>query len=495
MSGPALPVASTASVHVRTQTIVLVTLMVVAAALRLYHIDTTSLWTDELFTRYYAKTGLRYLWGEGLRLEPNPPLYYSLIALWERVAGDGAWALRLPSLLGSLASVGLAALIGRDLFSRAASTSIGVLLLVLAPVSIFYAQEARAYGLQGAALALALYGFARVLREPRDRAALALYAAGALLAIYLHATSVLAVAAFNGAALVSAVGRDRMLDRADLVRWVVVNAVVGLLCTPLLPALLSAQGGTATSWIPPLGRYTLELALALTLLGPALGDRILALGEITFVLLAVLVLLPPWRPGRRALTVLVLVPGIFLALMIGVSVTKPLLLSRTLAWLLVPLALVLGDVLARRVKVLAAGVLAAAFAATLLHLRQIDNLKEDWQGFLARLPGLEPPALVVMAPHTSPAALAVYAPQAQAVRLDGGFPPIIETMIMPQMFGTKTIQPSELRDAIAAGRPVWLIVRRPDWDWMVGAIADLRPPRMTVFDGEPRNPAVRALLW
>ena len=37
------------------------------------------------------------------------------------------------------------------------------------------------------------------------------------------------------------------------------------------------------------------------------------------MLLAVLLLIPPWRPGRRALTVLVAVPGVFLALMIGVK--------------------------------------------------------------------------------------------------------------------------------------------------------------------------------
>ena len=52
-----------------------------------------------------------------------------------------------------------------------------------------------------------------------------------------------------------------------------------------------------------------------------------------------------------------------------------------------------------------------------------------------------------------------------------------------------------MKAAIAAGRPVWLIVRRPDVDWMETAIADLPPPKLTVQDGEGTNPAIRALRW
>ena len=130
----------------------------------------------------------------------------------------------------------------------------------------------------------------------------------------------------------------------------------------------------------------------------------------------------------------------FLALMVVGSLKKPLLLDRTLAWLWIPFALVLGDVMARRVKVIAAAVLCIAGFVLAVHLRDIAHTREDWQGFLARLPGLAPPALVVLAPHTSPAALAVYAPGAATpVRLDGGFPPIVETTVIPAMFHTQTI--------------------------------------------------------
>ncbi|MBV8912112.1 MAG: glycosyltransferase family 39 protein, partial [Acetobacteraceae bacterium] len=180
MSGPALPVAAP-TVKVRAGGLVLGAVLLLAAALRSHHLGSASLWTDELFTRFYAHTGLGFLWTEGLRLEPTPPLYYTLILLWERLAGESAWALRLPSLAGSLLSIWLAYLLARELFDRRLSALFTAALLALAPTNIFYAQEARSYALQGATLTLALLGFARLLRDPRSGGALAMYAAGAVL--------------------------------------------------------------------------------------------------------------------------------------------------------------------------------------------------------------------------------------------------------------------------------------------------------------------------
>ncbi|MBV8911807.1 MAG: glycosyltransferase family 39 protein, partial [Acetobacteraceae bacterium] len=445
---------------------------------------------------FYAHTGLGFLWTEGLRLEPTPPLYYTLILLWERLAGESAWALRLPSLAGSLLSVWLAYLLARELFDRRLTALFAAALLALAPTNIFYAQEARSYALQGAALTLALLGFARLLRDPRSGGALAMYAAGAVLAVYLHMTSTLAVASINAAALTAALGRRPLLDRAGLLRWIAANAGVTLACLPLLPIVLSPLTGAASAWVPKLDRWSLESVLGSTLAGPSLGRQAMVLMEIGVVLLAALVLLPPWRPGRRALTVLILVPGVFLALMIGISLVRPILLSRTLAWLLMPLAVVLGDVLARRLKLFALMVFGLSAVGAAIYLGDVDKAKEDWHGFLARLPDLGPPTLVVLAPATSPAAIAVYAPHAgETVRMPAEGLPTVETTIIPPMFGTKTISAVELHAAIASGRPVWLIYRRPEYDWMRKITADLPPPREAVQEGDGANPAMRALRW
>ena len=238
----------------------------IAVAVRLYRLDDVSLWTDELFTRSYPDAGLSYLWTEGLRTEPTSPLYYTLIWAVERVFGSAAWALRLPSVAGSLAGVWLAWALGRELFGRSRQALIAALLLALAPVDVFYAQEARAYALQGAALGLALLGLARVLR---GASGLTLYVVGATLAIWLHPTSVAAVAAINVAALASFVRPGTPWDRPALLRCLAASLVVAILCAPLLPAMTGSDGGAATSWIPALSRWSLESVIGQTLAGPA----------------------------------------------------------------------------------------------------------------------------------------------------------------------------------------------------------------------------------
>ena len=470
-----------------------VLISILAVLLRCYKLQSVSLWTDELFTRFYPDIGLGYLWTDGLRTEPTSPLYYTLIWAVEHTLGSSAWAIRLPSVAASLVCLWLAYRLAAELFGRTAPALLAALLLALAPFEVFVAQEARAYALQGAALALALLGFARLLRGASGSW---LYGAGATLAIWLHPTSVVAIAAFNATALLSALGRSRLLDRAALLRWIGLNAIVAALCLPLLPALLSPTGVAATSWIPAVTRWSVEGLLAVTLGGAGLGPNVLRIAEIGLPLLAALFLLPPWRPDRRTASVLLLVPGLAFLLMLGISLHRPILLSRTVAWMLAPLCVALGDVLTRRPKPVALAVVVVLAAAQVLQLARLDGLRENWRGFLSSLPGLSPPALVVLAPHTSPAALAVYAPDAGVpVRIDAGGPPTPETTIMPRLFDTPAISAAEFAAAVAAGLPVWLIYRRPDYEWMRQATASLPPPRQAIQSGPGSNPAMRALLW
>ena len=269
----------------------IVCVALVAAAIRIACLGWTPLWTDELFTRFYPQMGLGYLWGEGFRAEPTSPLYYTVMALTERLFGSSVWAIRMPSVVGSLASVAVAWWLGRELFERPGAALLSALLLSLAPINVFYAAEARAYALQGAALGLALLGFARVLR---GRPGLAMYAAGAVLAVWLHPTSIAAIVSFNLAALACA----RMIGRAALMRWIAVNVAVGVACLPLVPALLwPTGGGAATDWIPALNRWSLETVLGETLAGPAIGRLAPFVAEGASVALVALLLLPPWRPG------------------------------------------------------------------------------------------------------------------------------------------------------------------------------------------------------
>jgi len=480
-------------VRVRPAAFALSAVFVIAAALRFYRLGTVPLWTDELFTATYPRLGLDYLWSTGLRTEPTSPLYYTLIWSIEQIAGASSLTLRLPSVFASLAAIGLTAALARELSPRPIVPVLAALLLALAPTDIFFAQEARAYALQIAALALALLGLARVLVRGRG---VVLYVAGAVLAVWLHPTSLIAVAALNLGALAGLLGRPPLLRWPVLRRWCFGSVVVALFCLPLLPVLLSSDAAVATAWIEHFSRWSFEGLIGSTLAGPALGAYALRIAELGVPLLAALFLVPLWRPGRPAAIVLLLVPGVFLAAMIGISLVRPVLLSRTIAWMLVPLSVALADMLMRRHPVFRFAVLGVLSIATAVHLAKLGTLKEDWRSFLARLPGLSPPALIVLAPHTSPAAFEFYATGAGVpVRLDDGLPPMPETIVTQRAFGTRTITTAEMEQAIAAGRPVWLVYRRPEYEWMRRATAGLPSPRLAVQDIAGTNPGIRALRW
>src|SRR5665213_3719162 len=58
-------------------------IILLCAALRIYHLGAASLWSDEIFSRYYADLfGMHYLVTDGLSKETNPPTYYLLLQGW-----------------------------------------------------------------------------------------------------------------------------------------------------------------------------------------------------------------------------------------------------------------------------------------------------------------------------------------------------------------------------------------------------------------------------
>jgi uncharacterized membrane protein len=118
----------------------LLVIFALALLLRLPTAGQKSLWLDEAFSVYQAERAelARPVYVEG----PHPPLYYTLLHYWVRLAGAGETAVRLPSVAASLAGVGLLYLIARQLADRQAAL-LAAGLLALSPLDVWYAQEAR----------------------------------------------------------------------------------------------------------------------------------------------------------------------------------------------------------------------------------------------------------------------------------------------------------------------------------------------------------------
>ena len=144
-------------------------LCLLGGGLRLLRLGWQPLWWDEGYSVYFATEPLAAM----LRLtaaDIHPPLYYALLHLWLTAFGSvGPIVLRAFSVLIGFLSLPLFWWLARALYpDRPRAALLGLLLLALSPIHIFYSQEVRMYGLE-MLLGMASSGFFWLLiaRAPR----------------------------------------------------------------------------------------------------------------------------------------------------------------------------------------------------------------------------------------------------------------------------------------------------------------------------------------
>jgi 4-amino-4-deoxy-L-arabinose transferase-like glycosyltransferase len=119
--------------------------------LRLYCIDTQSLWYDETVSAYLASQTIPDLITHTAR-DIHPPGYYLLLHLWLGVAGKSQFALAFFSVIFGMLLIPLTYLLTRCLVNQTAAVWV-VFILAASPYHIWYSQEVRMYTL-GATLGL-----------------------------------------------------------------------------------------------------------------------------------------------------------------------------------------------------------------------------------------------------------------------------------------------------------------------------------------------------
>lgn len=167
------------------QSVALLLLLLIAAALRFHDLDAESLWYDESLSALFASqpyhTALTSMLEEGLQ---HSPLYYLLLRPF--AAGEfNEFSLRvLPGLLGLL-TIPVIAQLGR-LIAGPRAGLIAAALLTIDPFHVWYSRETRMYTLVALGAALAMYYFVYiVLYRPKLRHWLGL-AVGVAIGINTH---------------------------------------------------------------------------------------------------------------------------------------------------------------------------------------------------------------------------------------------------------------------------------------------------------------------
>ncbi|MDX6615995.1 MAG: mannosyltransferase [Solirubrobacterales bacterium] len=170
--------------------IVVAALMGVAVAIRLLLVR--GIWVDEAISIHQAHMSLPGMLADLRATDNHPPLYFLILWATTRALGYGELAVRLPSIVAGTLLVPSLFLAGRALFDRRTGL-LAAALGSVAPLVVWYSQEARMYALVMLFVTLAVWAQARILSDGRPRYWVA-YAVFAIALIYTNYFAAIAIA-------------------------------------------------------------------------------------------------------------------------------------------------------------------------------------------------------------------------------------------------------------------------------------------------------------
>jgi mannosyltransferase len=367
----------------------LLALAVLAAVLCFYRIDAQSLWYDEGISAFQ----LTRSYPEILRaaaLDSHPPFYYWSLKAWGNLFSASETGLRSLSAVSGIAAVALTFAIAQRLFGTLTATIAGVLLAV-APLAVYYAQEVRMYALVTALCLLAAWAYTRRTYW--------LYSLATIAALYTQYLAIAFVIALNVHALVWL----RSRGRTETLKWLVANAIAAAAFLPWLPTFLDQQTHTLNTR-PRTAEELLTQTLAAYGGGLARGDILLITGS----LLAAIALLSiafgkDWEPKTLALLLWLVPLGLVVALGLRSGLFELRYLVLSLPGLMLLTALGIQRLARHPVASFSIATLAIAPAGSALSQQYFDPTlaRDDYRGLVQAIEREARPtdAVVLSAPN------------------------------------------------------------------------------------------------
>jgi mannosyltransferase len=257
-----------------------------------YQLGRASMWRDEGYTLSVAHRSVGEIFALLGHQDAVHGLYYLFMHLVVGVLGSSTTALRVPSLVGMSLAAGLIAALGRRLALAAAAPAAAAtgllagLLFVALPLTTWYAQDARPYGMATLCAVGATYLLVRGMTVPSRWWWWAAYAVAVVFLALLNVSALLLLAA-HGASLLIMRARIPVTEqaraqlRAATRCWLVAAAAAVVALVPLF--LFAVREEYQLNWVtkPDLksltslisdfsgSRYLIPLAVALALAGVA----------------------------------------------------------------------------------------------------------------------------------------------------------------------------------------------------------------------------------
>lgn len=279
-------------------------LILLALALRLYHLDQVDLRGDEAFDILYAAQPLAEVIRNDLCCQAYPPLNHSALHFWLLLAGRSEFAYRfLFGVVPGVLAVALIYRLTRELLPRTAART-AALLAAVNPFLIWWSQDGHFYSGLTAACAGILWLGLRALRYGASRRSLLPYVLAATVGLYFHYFAAFAILGVLAVAALRAI-RERGLHPWAR-RFLLAHVAVAAAFSPWALAALGLMQRFELGWAPPvslpelLGRLAQSYSLGYT--APAWALWTLPL--FALVLVAGLAALPR-RARATGLTLLV----------------------------------------------------------------------------------------------------------------------------------------------------------------------------------------------
>ncbi|MCB9158314.1 MAG: glycosyltransferase family 39 protein [Caldilineaceae bacterium] len=360
-----------AQILARRNRLVLLLIVLLGAALRFFLIGTKTIWLDEAFSIWIAQHSLWEGWRWLVKIDQHPPLYYSLLSLWQALFGDAQGVVRAFSALCSTATLPFMYLAAKRITRDEITALLATLILAVAPFHVRFAQETRMYALLTLLAAMALYCAAlylggygtrrltwrdwvtpvrwRRLHDVRAAVGLALAQAGVMLT---HNTAAvffplaLNVAVLGALAYQRSTGRYVSLRAVNSPRfgrnWAMIQGVAFLLWLPwAVPFVLQARLVDGEFWIQAPTLRTIAGTLK-TFSFAHLPDWLPA---VPFLVLYALLALAGLFYFRKRMAWALLLLSLCVVPFVGellVSLRRPIFYDRTLIWTTLPFYLLMA---------------------------------------------------------------------------------------------------------------------------------------------------------
>lgn len=224
--------------------IYLLSILLLAAVLRFFHIDYFSFWFDEAASWHLAQLSVSKI-VELAMIDNTPPVYHVFLHLWSKIGIDSDFAYRFPSIVFGLLAVFMTYKLGELLFNA----KIGLFAAFFGAISfqgICYSQETRMYALQILLAGLSVYFFVKWLRQG-GIGNIAIWIVLGILMFYNH---LFAVFVFGAEWLFFLIGWRKYQPR--MIQWAVWNLLLFLCCLPWIQVIINQMGAIQGDyWVHP----------------------------------------------------------------------------------------------------------------------------------------------------------------------------------------------------------------------------------------------------